>query len=54
MQRSDYDVVRYQPQYRDQILELQASKRKLVEAVLGGEEQSMPSLTADDLRLLLS
>ena len=38
----------------EKILDLQASKRKLVEAVLGGEEQSMPSLTADDLRMLLS
>ncbi len=38
----------------EKILDLQASKRKLVEAVLGGEEHSMPSLTADDLRMLLS
>ncbi len=38
----------------EKILDLQTSKRKLVEAVLGGEEQSMPSLTAEDLRMLLS
>ncbi len=38
----------------EKILTLQESKRKLVEAVLGGEEQSMPSLTADDLRMLLA
>ena len=38
----------------EKILDLQISKRKLVEAVLGGEEQSMPSLTAEDLRMLLS
>jgi superfamily II DNA or RNA helicase len=38
----------------EKILELQSSKRKLVEAVLEGEQHSMPNLTADDLRVLLS
>ena len=38
----------------EKILELQDSKRKIVEAVLEGERHSMPNLTAADLRLLLS
>ena len=38
----------------EKILELQRSKRKIVEAVLEGERHSMPDLTADDLRQLLS
>ena len=38
----------------EKILDLQSSKRKLVEAVLEGEQHSMPNLTADDLRVLLA
>ncbi|MCZ6727040.1 MAG: SNF2-related protein [Acidobacteria bacterium] len=38
----------------EKILELQSSKRKIADAILEGEGQSLRDLTADDLRLLLS
>jgi superfamily II DNA or RNA helicase len=38
----------------EKILELQSSKRKLADAILDGEGQSLRDLTADDLRMLLS
>ncbi len=38
----------------EKILELQTSKRKLADAILEGEGQSLRDLTADDLRMLLS
>jgi superfamily II DNA or RNA helicase len=38
----------------EKILDLQTSKKKIVEAVLEGEQHSMPNLTADDLKVLLS
>jgi superfamily II DNA or RNA helicase len=38
----------------EKLLEMQAAKRDLAEAILGGEGQSLRDLTADDLRLLLS
>ncbi len=38
----------------EKILELQNSKRKLADAILDGEGQSLRDLTADDLRMLLS
>ena len=38
----------------EKILDLQASKRELADAVLSGEGQQLRDLTADDLRTLLS
>jgi SNF2 family DNA or RNA helicase len=38
----------------EKILQLQSSKRKLADAILDGEGQSLRDLTADDLRMLLS
>jgi superfamily II DNA or RNA helicase len=38
----------------EKILKLQTSKRKLADAILEGEGQSLRDLTADDLRMLLS
>jgi superfamily II DNA or RNA helicase len=38
----------------EKILELQGSKRRIADAILEGEGQSLRDLTADDLRLLLS
>jgi superfamily II DNA or RNA helicase len=38
----------------EKILELQSKKRKIADAILEGEGQSLRDLTADDLRLLLS
>jgi superfamily II DNA or RNA helicase len=38
----------------EKILELQSSKRKVADAILGGEGGPLRELTADDLRMLLS
>ena len=38
----------------EKILELQSSKRKIADAILGGEGGPLKELTADDLRMLLS
>ncbi len=38
----------------EKILELQSSKRKIADAILGGEGGPLRELTADDLRMLLS
>jgi len=38
----------------EKILDLQSSKRKLADAILEGEGQSLRDLTADDLKMLLS
>ena len=38
----------------EKMLELQKSKRKIADAILDGEGQSLRDLTADDLRMLLS
>ncbi len=38
----------------EKILQLQSSKRKLADAILGGEGGPLKELTADDLRMLLS
>ena len=38
----------------EKILELQSSKRKVADAILGGEGGPLKELTADDLRMLLS
>ena len=38
----------------EKILKLQSSKRKLADAILDGEGQSLRDLTAEDLRMLLS